>query len=59
MSDGEHIIRTTDSTRKTRRYVGEHLCLIPACVDPIKNRCNNVFALLHLVFVLLYYRITL
>jgi hypothetical protein len=31
-SNNEHIIRITDSTLKTRRYVDEHLRLSPTCV---------------------------
>jgi hypothetical protein len=40
MSDGEHIIRTTDSTLKTRRYVGEH-SLFPATYVTFVSRWNE------------------
>jgi hypothetical protein len=38
LANNEQIIRTTDITAKPRSYVGEHVCLLPACVDPINRR---------------------
>jgi hypothetical protein len=40
MSDDEHLTRTTDSTLKTRRYVGEH-SLFPATCVAFVSRWNE------------------
>jgi hypothetical protein len=47
MIDDEHLIRITDSTLKTRRYVGEHSLFPAACVAFVSQRNeawqNNTF----------------